>query len=398
MKLSDIDRLRDDGLVSADQHRAIVERYSLDREGNRLLAILGILGGILVTAGAVLLVAANWDEVPKAVKIVGGLLLMLGAHGVGWRFGRSGTHPAMAATFHLVGAGLFLANIGLVGQVYHLSSRPQNAILLWLAGIAPLPWILRSRALLLLTLSVFGVWLGTELVDSEGLLHFGGEARMCSLYLALAVVFIGAGRLLRGGRFPEFAGPTEKFGLLAVHHSAFPLMLGFFYRQDPIQPAGWWVAAVVATIGFGLVLRDVFEEDPDLPRQWRWVWLGALVGILFLASAGLGLHQPGPRYGGREAGPHWLVLPAMFAFSLLQIRVGLHRRIPFFVNLAIVSIAVQILTAYLQLFGTMADTGLIFVSTGVLLIGLGWYLERQRRSLVRSMSATAPSATKEESR
>ena len=122
-----------------------------------------------------------------------------------------------------------------------------------------------------------------------------------------------------------------------------------------------------------------------------------LQATLVLAAAGLGLHQPGPAYGSRDAGPHWFAIPALFAFSILQIRIGLHRRSPFFVNLAIVSIAIQILTAYLQLFGTMADTGLIFVTTGLLLIGMGWYLERQRRSLVRSMNPM-PATELEESR
>jgi len=47
------------------------------------------------------------------------------------------------------------------------------------------------------------------------------------------------------------------------------------------------------------------------------------------------------------------------------------------------------MAAFFQLFGSMADTGMIFVSTGLLLILLGWYLERQRRSLVRNMRSAA---------
>jgi uncharacterized membrane protein len=39
---------------------------------------------VLVAAGIVLLIASNWDEIPRGVKLAVGLALMLGAHGVGW--------------------------------------------------------------------------------------------------------------------------------------------------------------------------------------------------------------------------------------------------------------------------------------------------------------------------
>jgi len=221
---------------------------------------------------------------------------------------------------------------------------------------------------------------------------------MCSLYLILGVLFVGAGRALVRSRFPEFAGATEKFGLLTVHHSAFPLTLGFFYGQDAIEPAGWWVAAAVAAAALALLSLDLRRDPEGLPAEWHWIWSGALLGVVLVAAAGLGLRESGGNLRSHDPGPHWVVLPAMFAFSLLQIRVGLHRRIPFFVNLGIVSVAIQILTAYLQLFGTMADTGLVFLSAGGLLIGMGWYLERRRRALLRSMSAAAQGPQPEETR
>ena len=62
----------------------------------------------------------------------------VGAHyGLGAWLSRSDRHPALSEVCHLLGSGMFLANIALIGQVYHLSSRPPNAILLWLAGIIP---------------------------------------------------------------------------------------------------------------------------------------------------------------------------------------------------------------------------------------------------------------------
>jgi hypothetical protein len=57
----------------------------------------------------------------------------------------------------------------------------------------------------------------------------------------------------------------------------------------------------------------------------------------------------------------------------------------FLVNTATATIAVIIGTAYVKLFGSMAQTGLVFLVGGVILIGLGFYLEKQRRALVKQI-------------
>jgi uncharacterized membrane protein len=390
MRKSDVEQLLQEGLITNLQHDIIIHRHRLDRESNRLLVILGILGAILFVSGAVLLVAANWDSVPKAPKIGGGILLMLAAHLVGWRLGRGGDHPAISTTFHLVGAGLFLANIALVGQIYHLGSRAPDAVLLWLVGIASLPWILRSRALHILTLATFGVWLGLELAHEDGLLRFGGGARMCSFYLLLGVAFVGLGGWLRRGPFGEFAGATEKFGLIGIHHATLPLMIGPFYGQSTVTHGAWILSAAVSALALGLAGTALARNVDGLPARWRWAWFWTLVVVVAVGWTGLLAGSDSPAFQQRgSVGPHWLVIPVLFGVSLVQIQVGLQRASVFHVNLAIVAIAVQILVAYLQLFGSMADTGMIFVSTGLLLILLGWYLERQRRSLVRNMRSAA---------
>ncbi len=389
MRRSDIEQLLQEGLITRLQHDLIIHRHRLDRESNRLLVILAVLGGILFVCGAVLLVAANWDSVPKAPKIGGGILLMLGAHFLGWRLGKGGDHPAIATTLHLVGAGLFLANIALVGQIYHLGSRAPDAVLLWLAGMVPLPWILRSRALHILTLTTFGIWLGMELTQDDGLLRFGGGARMCSFYLLLGVLFVGLGGLLRRGPFAEFAGATEKFGLLGVHHASLPLMIGAFYGQSAVTQGAWILSGAVAALALALVGTALARNVDGMPAKWRMAWFGALVVVVAVGWTGLLAGSDSAFHQRGDIGPHWLVIPVLFAVSLVQIQVGIQRSSAFHVNLAIVAIAVQILAALFQLFGSMADTGMIFVSTGLLLILLGWYLERHRRSLVRSMRSAA---------
>ncbi len=387
MRATDIRKIREAGFINEVQERAIVEHFKLDREGNRFLTIVGVLGAILVTAGIILLIASNWNDIPRLLKLGVGLSLLLGSHAAGWMLDRSGRHPVIAEVLHLIGSGMFLANIALVGQIYNLSSRPPNAVLLWLAGVAPLAWILRSKTQHILALTVFGIWLGLELNQRDSLLYFAGEGRQFTIYALLGILFAALGPLLGLSKFPEFGPPTEKFGLLATHIASFPLTLGLFYGSDRVAPAAWAIVGCLTVVTIALWLLAVRRVDLVPDRQWRWVWVGAQIGLLGLVWLGLTVKGS---YGGWEThhlvGPHWIAVPALFLFCLLQIQVGLVRRSKWLVNLAIVFIGLHLIVSYFQLFGSQQTTGIMFVVTGLVLIGLAVYLERKRRSLMKRMA------------
>ena len=83
MKYSDIEKLKEAGLITAEQQRQIVEHFKLKEDGSQFLTIICFVGAVLVACGVILLIAANWGEIPRGGKIAVGLVLMLGAHGGG---------------------------------------------------------------------------------------------------------------------------------------------------------------------------------------------------------------------------------------------------------------------------------------------------------------------------
>src|ERR1051325_3966460 len=194
MNLKDVQQIYDAGLISDDQRHRIIDHFRLDHPHNRFLAIQLTIGGALVLTGIILVISANWDAIPGLAKISGGALLMAAAHRVGWKFGGTNqTYPRLAEVFHFVGAGLFLANIALVGQVYHLSSRAPNAVLFWLIGIIPLVWILRSLSIHVLRLAGFLVWLGIEINAHDGWLHFASHASQLGIFAGIGALLYGCG-------------------------------------------------------------------------------------------------------------------------------------------------------------------------------------------------------------
>jgi uncharacterized membrane protein len=387
MKYSDIEKIQKAGLITAEQQQQIVAHFKLKEEGSKFLTVISFVGAILVASGIILLISANWEEIPRGIKIAVGLLLMLAAHGVGWYLREvKGQYPKAGEALHLVGSGLFLGNIALVGQIYHLSARPPDAILLWWAGIAALPWLLRSKAQHILALLAFGLWFGMEINQPGSPIYFGEDEFQVLLYALLGLVYLGGGYCLRRTAFADFGSATEKLGLLALTVASYPLTWGPFYRNHTgltaVSP--WIFPALVALAVVAVALGVVTLRD--LNPQWRWTWgvalvavVGLMIGARYLApDSSLGLDR-------HAVGYHSICALVLFLFCLVQIQVGVQRRSEFLVNLGVAYIALIIIATYITLFGSMARTGLVFVGGGVFLILFGIYLEKKRRAFMRQM-------------
>ncbi|NJM55816.1 MAG: DUF2157 domain-containing protein [Verrucomicrobiae bacterium] len=307
MKTTDIHRIRDAGLITEQQAAAIIEHFRLDQQVNKLMVILGAIGAVLVGAGVILLLAANWADIPRGVKLASALALLVGAHFAGWWLSRGGNHPVVAQAMHLIGSILFLANIALIGQVYHLSSRPANAILLWLVGIAGLPWLLRSRAQQVLTLFAFGLWFGMALPEARGWVPANDDRQLFVVYALLGAVVCGWGAWLTRTRFAELGPITEKLGLIAMHVCLFPLTLGFYYEDEPISGTQLILPGVFTVVAFGIFLLEGARSRLIPDAQWRMVWAGSLCGVAVLAWIALfGTGGWDWRMGSVTPGWHWL--------------------------------------------------------------------------------------------
>jgi hypothetical protein len=79
------------------------------------------------------------------------------------------------------------------------------------------------------------------------LIFFGDNEYQLLLYGAMGLAYLGFGYCLRRTPYEDFAGPTEKLGLLAVQTFAFPLTWGVFYKNaDAVgQGSGWIFPALV---------------------------------------------------------------------------------------------------------------------------------------------------------
>lgn len=125
---------------------------------------------------AMTFVAANWDAMPKYLRVLLLLIAMWAAYGAAV-FARIRGNPVISDFLIMCGCAIFGATIMLVGQIYHLQGKAEDAVLLWAGGTLLATLILRSSAALWLAIGLFTLWF---MLKND--FNFGSRAEINFLY------------------------------------------------------------------------------------------------------------------------------------------------------------------------------------------------------------------------
>jgi succinate dehydrogenase hydrophobic anchor subunit len=382
-----------DGIIDEAQRATLLVRHPIPAgAAHRFLGILALTGGALLVVGVSLIIKSNWEQINDWVKISGLVTLLLTVNFLGWRLKVSpGNYPKTGEACLMAGAVFFFLGIALVSQIFHLESRPPNGVLLWWAGILIPPWLCRARGAQFMSALAGLLWLGLELGSDDSWMRLRAfdHAWYDSGYLlssagfpvGAALVFFGLG--LRRSNYEYFAGLHEKLGLLLACVALYVIGFGWSshgWSYEAVYAARW--QSVVFLLLLTLVatgwawLRNYAEFKPLV-----WSLLPGLIPVIGLLG-GFDLYDSRWLWGG-------LACVTLFVLNLGMIRLGVATGREGWINLGIGFIALNIVTRYFLLFGTLLQGGVFFIVTGLLVLGLGWILERKRRSLVAAVKKEA---------
>lgn len=182
--LRELPRWLAEGWVDEAGAAAIRHDFMRRTGGRDLVALLGLLGGLLLGLGALLFVAAHWAELPAAARLGLGLLALAGAHGGAIVASRGQAGWAVEGLL-LVATLLFGANIWLVGQVFNLPPQPPAFFLLWMAAGVGAAWAWGSSASALAALAIGIAWM-VDSWDTGSQYDFGFLAACGLLAWAIA--------------------------------------------------------------------------------------------------------------------------------------------------------------------------------------------------------------------
>ena len=359
-------------LITAEQAREILAfEQKRSRSANWIVLALGAVGALGVVTGIISLIAANWDEIPAPIKLAAALAMLAGTLAAAHQLSRVGRTLA-SDLFLAAHAGLVLAMIGLVGQVYHLSGAPWRALALAAAMALPAAAIAEHSVLsdvaIGYTVSALALFLGESRAARPSLEGFGW---------ALLAAAVGGALLLLAEALRHLHPPAVRAlrrwggGLLfaVAVAAAFSWSVGWSGRTRPPM------IVLSAAVALAWIARLAWIRKGALAVA-AVALTGLVIGAAWVGgrSAGLTWHatDPGIRFLGFV-----LFCAAGGAFAVGAARAGSRR----LTNLFTLAIAARIVVLFLEVLKTLALTGFGLLLTGIVFCGVAWAWWRFHRVL-----------------
>ena len=351
-----LDEWQSAGLIDGASAAAILAHEEGRERPIAMFAVAG-LGLLALALGLFSLVAANWDDLPAALKLFAHVALTAGAAAAALLFAQRGQVWAGKGALFLL-AALTLAGIALQSQIYQLTGALWQALAWWAVLMSPALLLLgRTR----LTAYGYGVMLAALAIaywssDTSTL----GENLALALPPALVLAALALPR--EDGNAPFVAGLFE-LGLAIALLGASVAQIAW---AGTITGKDAWhmltglplAAALVAGAG-ALAFRKRSRVEAHLITT-------ALAGSLLAVLVALGIpHDGGPaaRFVGVLS-----YLGLWGGLAAAATRAGWHRLF----RVAVAALALRLFVIYFELFYSLAFTGVGLILAGVLLIALAW--------------------------
>jgi len=370
------DHWRQAGLLSAELESALRQssRQLVQRStGTAVRSALAGLGGGLLLAGLILIIAENWEALHRGLKLGAWAFLQLaflvGTHHLGRAWPR---RPALAEALAFVAGGWMLAGIALVSQIYQLDSRPPNGIWLWLLLVLPATWLLPRRALSAVVFIALVAAFTLEVGQADS---FFRADRADGPWVWIGIPLLAA---WLASWLPAPARSTRDWtGVWAFAvANVFLLVFGASHDLDRSDLGhAWWLAGTGVLLGLASPTRV-------LSRSWDGLTSRLLLSTTFLPWILVGSgYDAGVILDQLAVGLSWI---AQLTIAVLVIRAGARRASSWWVNLGYLALLAGILTRYFDFFRDYLEGGTALALTGGLVLFLLYALEKaRRRTLLR---------------
>ena len=331
---------REEGLVSDEAARKIAARYDIDLSGanERRSFILKLVAYLFLALSLFTLVGANWEELPRAVRliIVLGILAAVNFSGV---WAQKNGKETQATTLFFLGNFCYGAAIVLIAQIYHLGEHMPDGVLLWAVGALALALATRKSIIALQALVLGLIWFLMEF-------EFSGVSHGFLLFIVAcaAVLWRDDSRLLTAALFASVFAYIVSFVLYeryfladlhvedafyGVHFFALSYCLLAVCASFLLERAGkfelaFYLKNIGIVCGAGILCFDMsLYEDLHFSRPWPYgtqnyenvlngvTFLKSVFGALFTAfcAASLGLAFYFKKYAAAIVGALLVALP-----------------------------------------------------------------------------------------
>lgn len=371
-----LSRWTDAGLIdpaTAERIRAFELTHTRTRHLSWPVGLALAFGALMLGAGILLFVSAQWDFLSPAARFALTLLLVAIFHAaaalVVERF------PAMSTALHAIGTVALGAGIFLAGQIFNLDEHWPGGLMLWALGAGAAWWILRSLPQFVLLATLTPAWLAAEWMAATDnrLYETADGTRVLAVGIFLLTLAyltaIGGERARRAPRALMWLGAftiLQAAGALAASSSYYPQASSMRSMETSLRGVGW-IAAIGLPLAVGFATRGM--------QAWPLTYAAAWALLLF----------PVGRHAGELALYPWWALGAVGLIAW-GVRDARSERINFGAAILAATVGVFYFSRVMDNLGRSAS----LIGVGLLTLAGGWALERLRRALIRRAREVTP--------
>ncbi len=274
----DLSQLVNNQVITPETAQNIQQYYRSKKPetNNKLVLILGILGSLLVGLGIILILAHNWYNFPKSVRLALGYTpLLIGQALCVYAYFKKANAAVWTESAAIITFFGIAVSISIVSQVYHINGSMSSFLLTWMLLSLPIIYLLKSNILVLFTL-VGSTWYGLEYG------YYQGDENPPFYYL-----------LLVGATLPWYLKKqvqNNHSNYLTIYHWLFSLslvmVLGAFHHNllEYIFPMYFGLFAIFYLWGH----NKNFDDKPNYQNPYLVLGtLGTLVCMFILSFDGL---------------------------------------------------------------------------------------------------------------
>ncbi len=332
--------------------RRDVEQTS--RSAISLGAVLSVMAAVLVCAAILILIAANIDEIPRIVRVLG-LFAIIAVSYLGGAALKARERTSFGEALYLIGLAAFGASIALIGQMYHMSGDEAQAIMIWCLGGILAAVLLKSPILTNASVLIACAWLLIAF-DWGRIDHGPSYIFLVLMAVIWAISYWTESRVAR------------HMVILAVLFYAFLYALS----DDAVTVGVILIALSIGVFAAAYLAPDAVERFAQLggPQPIHPL-------ICFLLGVGLLQAQFADDFGP-------MLMLSLIAFAGIVTALVLRGRESRLMRwVAYLAFILELTLLYFMTIGSMVDTGALFLFSGFALAAVAFVISRIERRIVQ---------------
>lgn len=335
------------GHLTEDQMNNITDEYEITGNSLNFMKVILTIGALLVGLGILSFIASNWQVMGRALKLSLIIFSYLGINIFSYKI--SENYPKLAESLLLVGVAIYGAGIFLIGQMFHFGGHFTSDFLLWTLGILPTAYLLKDKMIYIICIIL-------------SFIYINGHLTLAS-FPKISILLLGVFYYLNRSRFKDSSAGLFLINLLALNS------LAIFIATTNLIKIEDYFGIIFFIIGIGMYYAPIRENRYIVKLQGNLVF--GLAGLFLTFRYAWKFLAPEVYNGGIASTVSIFFTVVYVVFLLYLVRQE---------NLmALIFVCFTIFRYYVDTMYDFMPKSLFFLSSGLILLGFGYYIERRRR-------------------